>query len=133
MTLHDQLHALRDQKFGDAFPKIVALLAGNVMMVPVHRSSGGEDGSVSLMVGKDGAGNTWLYVYTSHDTLHAANLDAGHAHIPFEQALDIATNGSFGGIVVDMIEGTPAAIVPAEYFDGARGILENAAGGSAAT
>ena len=133
MTLHDQLHALRDQKFGDAFPKIVALLAGKVMMVPVHHSSGGEDGSVSLMVGKDGAGNTWLYVYTSHDTLHAAELDAGHAHIPFEQALDIASNGSFGGIVVDMIDGTPAAMVPAEYFENARGILENQPDGTAST
>ena len=103
------------------------------MMVPVHHSSGGEDGSVSLMVGKDGAGNTWLYVYTSHDTLHAAELDAGHAHIPFEQALDIASNGSFGGIVVDMIDGTPAAMVPAEYFENARGILENQSDGTAST
>jgi SseB protein N-terminal domain len=124
-TMIDQLQTVEHVPVSESISKIAAALAGQTFRVGIADQAAGadrdgEDQPLSLLVGHDADGTSWLYLYTSDAAMTRGGFPEGAACVtmPFEELFKLAQQQQFGGFIVDPVAGGDClTLVPAEYFD----------------
>jgi hypothetical protein len=111
-ALRAELDATADLPLEEAVPRIATALNGQTLLVPLVDYDEAT-GNVQLLTAKDNEGVAWIYAYTGEDVMESLGMTGTrYGHFDFLDVVGMARRSGFGGIVVDMAEGSSRGIIP---------------------
>lgn len=122
-ALRAQLEATADLPVEEAVPEIATALHGQTLLVPLVDYDEAT-GNVQLLTAKDVNDVAWIYAYTGEDVM-ATNGMTGtrYGHFEFLDVVRMARSGDFGGIAIDISQGSNRGIIPDYWLEEIERVL----------